>query len=309
MRRRDFLKAGAAAAATPISKLIAQPTPATAHVVEVASDFVVRGTAIHDKMVQEMLDSALGHLTGKSSVADAWKQILKPDDIVAIKCNQSGANGLGTTEAFLDALIPSLRKAGFKNEQIIAIEAPETTYRSHEVRRPEIGWTESAVTFASGSDHLAKWLDKVTAIINVPFIKTHNIAGMTCTMKNLSHALVKHPARFHDNGCSPFIGDIYSLGAIRNKVRLHLVNGLRVVFDGGPEARHDGIWDAGIVLAGTDPLAIDLEALRLLNGQRAILGLSEIRNSPAQTPYLSHATKIGLGVSDPFKTRVTRVRL
>ena len=50
-------------------------------------------------------------------------------------------------------------------------------------------------------DRLAGVLDQVTAIVNVPFLKTHNLAGMTCCLKNLSHALVKHPAQFHTGGC------------------------------------------------------------------------------------------------------------
>ena len=308
MRRRDFLMAGAAAAATPISKLLAESTPPAAHVVEVTSNFVVRGTTIHHQVLREMLGAALTRVTGATSAKDAWTHILKPDDVIGIKCNQSGARGLGTTEAFLDALISSLNRAGFANDQIIAIEAPETVYRMHDVKRPRRGWSDEAVAFASGSDHLAAWVEDVTAIINVPFIKSHNIAGMTCTMKNLSHAVVKHPARFHKDGCSPYIGDIYALPSVKNKVRLHLVNGLRVLFDGGPEVKHEAIWDAGVLLAGRDPLAIDLEALRLLNSQRSILGMPEIENSPARTPYLTHASHIGLGVADPFKMRIDRVR-
>ena len=78
-------------------------------------------------------------------------------------------------------------------------------------------------------------------MINVPFIKTHNIAGMTCGLKNLSHALVKHPAHYHANGCSPFIGDIVAADPIRKKLKLTIVDAFRVVFQGGPAARVENL--------------------------------------------------------------------
>ncbi len=309
MRRRDFLAAGALATTAPLSKILAQAAKPTAHVVEVTSDFVVRGRLVHEQVLHEMIASTLTHLTGKSNVREAWKSILKPDDVIGLKCNSSGAEGLGVSESFLDVVIGSLMNAGFEGKQIVVIEAPETTYRTHDVVKPALGWSDKPVTFASGSDQLASWLDQVTAIVNIPFIKTHNIAGMTCTMKNLSHAVVKHPARYHGRGCSPFIGDIYALDAVRKKVRLHLVNGLRIVYDGGPDTRDAGIWDAGLIFGSTDPVATDVQALASINSQRSMLGLPTIANQSIQTPYLPHAAQLGLGTTDPFRTRIERVRI
>lgn len=297
------------ATTAPVSKLLAQAMKPTAHVVETTSDFVVRGRRVHEQLLREMVHATLGRLTGKIKVAESWKTILKPDDVIGLKCNSSAAEGLGTSETFLDVVIASLKEAGFEGKQIVAIEAPETVYRTHDVTKPIEGWSDKTTSFASGSDQLANWLDQVTAVINIPFIKTHNIAGMTCTMKNISHAAVKHPARYHGDGCSPFIGDIYALNPIKNKVKLHLVNGLRIIYEGGPGTQNASIWDAGIVLGSTDPVATDLHALEIINGQRAIVELPAIKRETKHTPYLAHAAKIGLGTADPFKTRVERIRI
>jgi hypothetical protein len=230
------------------------------------------------------------------------------NDVVGLKFNRSGAEGLGVTEPFADALITSLLEAGFEIRQIVAIEAPDGVYRRHGVLRPVHGWDEQPTAFASGQDMLANVLDQVTAIVNVPFLKTHNIAGFTCCLKNLSHALIKHPARFHGAHCAPFITDIVALPKIREKLRLNLVNALRVVFDRGPDANEDFTWDEGLILAGRDPVACDSIGLETLNSRRAAVGLNAIDRSGPRKAYLRATSERGLGTANPYRIEVTNIR-
>lgn len=154
---------------------------------------------------------------------------------------------------------------------------------------------------------LAKVLDQVTAIVNVPFLKTHNIAGFTCCLKNLLHALIKHPARFHGAHGVPFIADIVALPKIREKLRLNLVNALRVVFDRGPDANEDFTWDEGLILAGRDPVACDSMGLETLNSRRSAVGLCAIDRTGSRTAYLRAASQRGLGTANPYRIEVKRV--
>ena len=116
-------------------------------------------------------------------------------------------------------------------------------------------------------------------------------------MKNLSHGLVKHPARFHRNACSPYIADIVALPQIRSKLRLCLVDALRVVYEGGPVPTADTVSNEGIILASTDPVAADSVGLAVLNEVRRRMALSPVAQSAADIDHLAAAHQRGLGIA------------
>lgn len=314
--RRAFLTAAAVAAATGrVSPSWGQAmgdksgVVLVPDVVQITSDYVVRGRVVHKMVLSEMIDAALQRITGESSSPGAWKKILRSDDVIGLKFNRSGSAGLGVTEPFADAVLDSLLAAGFTREQIVPIEIPANLYKSREISTPVRGWDARPTDFGSGRDQLCTFLDQVTAIVNIPFLKTHNIAGITCCLKNLSHGLIKHPARYHGSHCSPYIADIVALPQIREKLRLNLVNALRVVFDGGPSARDDSTWDAGIILASRDPVAADTLGMDIINSQRNLLGLESVDSRGAKSVHLAAAAKRGLGTNDLYRMEVARVRI
>jgi len=309
MNRREFLAATAATAGGLTLESVGAGPPPSPDVVLVRSDFVARGPQIHQEVLGEMLDSALQRLTATPNTVEAWRRLLRSDDMIGLKFNRSGAEGLGVSGDFADTVIASLLAAGFEARQIVAIEAPEETASTRGLPAPADGWQAQPTDFGSGQDQLANVLDQVTAIINIPFLKNHNITGVTGACKNLSHALVKHPARFHDAHCSPYIADIVALPQIRSKLRLHLVNALRVVFDGGPEVSDEATWDAGMVLAGTDPVAVDSLGLEIINAQRSILGLADVNHPVRRTRFLEAAAARGLGRADARRLEVARIRI
>ncbi len=314
-RRRFLANATAAVVAGPLARIAApQPLPQgadspTATVIQVSSDHLVRGRIVHKTILDEVLELVLLRVTEQKNSADAWRSLLRPDDLIGIKFNSSGAAGLGVSRNFADALINSLLAAGFEARQIVPIEMPDDFYRPRGLVRPAYGWNDQPTDFNSGRDRLAAWLRQVTAIINVPFLKTHNIAGITGALKNLSHAVVKNPARFHAQHCSPYIGDIVAIPTIRDKLRLHLTNALRVVFDHGPEARDEFTWDAGTVLASRDPVALDAVGMDIINSQRAVLGIPAIDRGQKLTGYLRAAAQRGLGHYKRRWISTTRLRI
>ncbi len=322
LSRRAFL-AGTTAAAAGLAvggtqRLWAEPTsqpatttrPAAPVVTQARSEYVIEGRTVQKTILGEMLDWSLRTLTNTASAADAWKSILRPDDVVALKFNQSAATGLGTTPAFAEVLIESMIHAGWKPEQLVPIEVPETIHQAFGTTRPSTDWQEEENDFGSGRDRLAGVLRQVTAIVNVPFMKTHNIAGLTASLKNLSHAFVKHPARFHDNHCCPYIGDIVALPQIRDRLRINIVNALRSVFDGGPDATDESTWQSGMVLAGIDPVAVDTVCLDRLNRERKtnrtrnFKPLPYIDEDPRVVGYLDAASRKGLGCSQLHAIRI-----
>lgn len=278
-------------------RLTMPPNAERSRVVLARSSRVVADGNVHRILLGEMLESALTALTGTKTLREAWRTILQPDDIIGIKFNRSGQRIIGTSRATAEALITSLVASGWDAGQIVCLEAPADIERIHRTTPAMPGYADTPTDFGSGSDQLASALEQITALINLPFLKTHNIAGMTCAMKNLSHGLIKHPARYHANGCSPFVADIVALPEIRDKIRLCLVDGLRVVYDGGPEPSTGSISDEGVLLVSTDPVATDAVAVSLLNTLRKKFRLPPIVASPEDLGYLAAGHVRGVGVA------------
>ena len=82
---------------------------------------------------------------------------------------------------------------------------------------------------------------QVDKLINLCVLKDHQSAGVTVALKNLSHGLVNNVARSHQNSTlhctSVFIPAIVDLAPFRQKAVLHIADGVKGVYHGGPAAR------------------------------------------------------------------------
>ena len=308
LSRRDFLQVAASitggcylssalgADAPPERLKLPKGVPAP-RVVQVASRHACAKGKIHKVLVREMLGQTLTSLTGTDSPSAAWHRLLEPNDVVGLKFNRSAQQALGTSEVVADALITSLLDAGWPARQLVCIEAPAEVARRHATLAPIEGYDTHPTDFGSGNDQFASVLRQVTALIDIPFLKSHNIARLTCCLKNLSHGLIKHPARFHAHECSPYVADIVAADAIRPKLRLCLVDALRIVYDGGPEAYPESVEEAGVLLASRDPVATDAVGLALLNTVRQDHKLTPVAPAPEKVPYLAAAHRRNLGIA------------
>ncbi len=317
LSRRSFLGVAASFAGgsllPPLRDAVAQPSLRVppglppSRVVQAREPYLVNGPDVHRNLLGEVLDKILTSLTGTSTVEQAWRTILKPDDVIGLKFNRSGQAVIGTTGVVAEVLIESIVQAGWDPSRIVCIELPPEAAAKIDTKAARQGYDPRPINFGSGTDQFAAVLNQVTALISVPFLKTHNIAGLTCSLKNLSHGLIKHPARYHKNGCSPYIADIVAAAPIRSKLRLCLVDALRPVYDGGPKANATTISDEGVLLASIDPVATDAVALTVLNETRGRRGLGQVADTAAEIGYLAAAHERGLGIAVKHGIEVIRV--
>lgn len=275
------------------------PDQLPARVALARSRYVVDGPTVHPTYARELFESALSRATQSRDANQAWHSLLSPHDIIGLKFNRSGQRMIATTDVFAEVIVSSLVDAGWPRDQIVCMEIPDQTAKRLRTAAPVAGYDPAPTNFASGTDHLASVLRQVTALISIPFLKTHNLCTLTCSLKNLSHGLVKHPARFHDHECAPYIADIVATDIIASKLRLAIVDALRVVFADGPAATSDNVTDTGAILVSTDPVAADAIGLALLNDVRNRTQLPPIAVSPTEIPYLVAAHRAGLGVAAP----------
>ncbi len=243
----------------------------------------------------EMFDSALMRLANTDTVAAAWGHYLRGDDVVALRFNPHGERDFGTARPFARMIVESLLRSGWSAEQIVLVDAPGDIERQFGTRSQRIGWSAASTDFGSGRDRLAAFLEQVTAIVNIPYLKNDNIMGLSGCLKNITYRLVKHPARLHNNGCSPFLADILALPEVSGKLRLNIMNALRIAYHGGPLVAPDYVESAGLLLMGRDPIAVDAVALGTLNAARRKAGLTPILLDAEHVPALIDAAGKGLG--------------
>lgn len=206
---------------------------------------------------------------------------------------------MGTNSSMGKVLLDSLIDADLSPDRMTMLECDDSVVRDYRLRHSDHRWQEKAMVFGdSGKDVFRADLEWATAIINVPFLKTHHLATMTCCLKNLSHGLIRHPSRFHEGGCDPAIAEIVAHPQIRNRLKLNIVNGLRVVFDRGAEASERDFASEGLLLVSEDPVATDMVGFATLNKIRAERGLGPLLPAPQRPKYLDTAGRIGLGVND-----------
>ena len=295
---------GTGAGTRPQSSAATQPVPwwlgpqfKRSRVVDTYSRHVLNASVADKIALTELIVHGVQSLTRKSDPVQAWQAVLGPAKLIVLKFNTVAARQINTTDAMARALVEALAAGDYGPDRIALVEVPRHLQAQLQTRDVPRGWGE-AIAVGEARDELANYLYEADAIINVPFLKTHKIAGMTCCLKNLSHALIRHPARYHANGCSPYVGQIVGAGAITSRLKLNIVNAVRTVINNGPDAAENDIYPHGGILLGFDPVATDAVGLDILLRQRRKAGLG----GHLDVPYLEDARARGVG-----RMRVTEI--
>jgi hypothetical protein len=276
-----------------------------ARVVRVQSDKLISAQVVNARMLRSALEQGVRALARKERIDDAWHAFLRPDDVILLKFNQSARDLLGTTPVFADQLMNSLVSAGWGPDRLVVLEASGNAALLRRTRPPDFRWPQAEVDFGScGRDAFLATLEQVTAIINVPFLKTHHLATMSGCLKNLSHGLIRHPARFHAGGCDPAIARIVASDPLRSRLRLSIVNALRIIHDRGADAGPEDTHPAGVLLLSQDPVAGDAVGYATLNAVRSLRGRDPLLPDARLPRQLLTAAGLGLGTADIDAVRV-----
>ena len=165
--------------------------------------------------------------------------------------------------------------------------------------------------------------NEVTKIINLPTMKDHSASGVTGALKNLAYGTFNNVARTHrvpHSFTNPLVGLMCTVEPLRSKSVLHIMDGMRQVWHGGPLTQVQAfIEQPGILLAATDPVAMDTMELEAIEQKRREHGAPSVwEHDPAsitadnnlffhdatknlffrQPGHIAAAGKLGLGVSD-----------
>ncbi|MDJ0766626.1 MAG: DUF362 domain-containing protein [Myxococcota bacterium] len=273
------------------------------------SDTKIFGTHGQDSgRVLQIVHRAICSLVGAKTPAEAYRELFKPTDIVAIKLNCLAGPGLSSSVAVVDALVAGLRLIGIENRNIYIWERTSLELQKagfelnrHLDSRPRCFGNDEAgfarnIEFSGdiGSLFTNILARRATALINVPVIKDHDLSGLGCGMKNM-YGAIHNPNRYHENNCDPYVADVCAHPYIKDKLRLVLADALAAQYQGGPASVIAHQWRPGAVMAARDPVALDRVAQTVIEEERAKHGLPSLSDAKRPPKWLKTAAQKELG--------------
>lgn len=323
MRRREFL-GGIAGVAVSSGCARSAPAPqrSPSRVVVIRHDSLISPTP-QAQRVRELLDESATALCGVGKPIDAWATIFRQTDRIGIKVN---CLGHATRPAIAEAMAACIAPALIPGSSLLIWDRQNTELKSkgYEIRetggrgprcfgtdalggRGNAGYSDEIHSSgAIGSLFSRIVTDETTALISMPVLKDHNLAGLSAGMKNF-YGAIHNPNKYHDNGCDPFVADVCAAPILRDRLRLVIIDATRPQFNGGPSLRPDWQWPYGGLIIGLDPVAVDRVALEILSRKRAAVGMLSLEAAKRPARYVASAAARGLGTADLARIEVASI--
>lgn len=298
--------------------------PVNPSVVAVArDDSIFTGTgSIRETTISGLLHKAVMQLTGAPSQEKAWQTLFRPDDIVGIKLNCLSGKTMSPHVAVVESIIQGLKFAGVKEKNIIVFERfnRELETAGFRVRRmtdgvrcfgtdelPGGGYEAEPEFAGSVGTCFSKIVSRLcTALINVPVLKDHDLAGVSVAMKNF-FGVIHNPNKYHGDNCNPFVAELSAHPYIAGKVRLIVCDALLAQYHGGPGYKPQWTWNYNGIIVGKDPVAIDRICYTILEEKRKEVRLPTFKQARREPKYISTAAALGLGTDDISKIKLVHV--
>jgi len=265
------------------------------------------------------LDRAMQALHDSDSPLEAWRKVVRPGEVVGLKVNCLAGRGNCTRPELVDAICERLQQAGIK--EIVIWDRLSSDLESARFKIVErgsgircfgndwLGFEDELAVSGSVGSLLAKTLTQVCeAVINLPVLKDHGIAGVTIALKSMFGA-IHNPNKYHVNVCNPYVADVNMLPPIRQKVRLHICDATTAQYEGGPSFMPHWTWPYNGLLVGHDPVALDYTGWQIIEKKRAEMGMKSLKEMKREPVYISTAAdpQHGLGTDNPQNIKLVEV--
>lgn len=302
LSRRDFIrKLLASGVSLPLARSMADmlfPDEADA----VTTTIAVASGGKPDELTRRAID-ALGGMKGFVKPGD--KVVVKP----CIAWARTPEQASNTNPAVVAEIVRMCREAGAKEVLVLdhTVDSPRDSYRMsgiedaardagakviRDVRErafKEIKVPKGKVLRSMRVEVVEEVLE-ADVLINVPASKNHSAAILSLGMKNLMGTIKDRQAWHNTQNLHQCIADF--LTALRP--HLTVLDATRVLLTGGPKGP-GRIKEAGQVIAGTDPVAVDSYGATLFG------------MSGSKIPYIVAAKALGIGELDLRKVQIKKV--
>jgi hypothetical protein len=263
--------------------------------------------------IRQMLDAAIVKLTGLGDAQAAWATLFAPHERIAIKVNTVLGGRLWTHVPLALAVAECLQDAGVPPEQVIIFDRynVELMGAGYTINRsgPGVRCTGTDFKYTGGwklMDEDIKFSDVLLnsdALINIPVLKDHAMAGITFALKN-HYGTFDSPEKYHDARTRQAVAELNALPPIKERARLIVGDVLAVA---------SGTWRSVMggdsILMSFDPVAHDAAGLQLYGDLMAAKGSSSTAALKLAAPWLKNAAALGLGTYDPAHIELMEVNL
>ncbi|HMD95716.1 MAG TPA: DUF362 domain-containing protein [Terriglobia bacterium] len=324
--RREFLRtciAGAALGVAPVPHAGSAPAALqTKSRVVVARDAALRGSgaSVDSARLLKLLDRAMQSFYDCDSPLAAWKKLVRPGEVVGLKVNCLAGRGTASTNVMLvEAIAERLQQAGIKD--IVVWDRLDGDLESAGFRpgskqsgiryigNDSAGYEQDLAIYGSVGSLVSRTLTRTCdAVINLPVLKDHGIAGITLALKNLFGA-IHNPNKYHLDVGDPYIADVNMLPPIRQKIRLSICDATTAQYEGGPSYMPQWSWPFNGLLVAQDPVALDYTGWRLIEQKRSEQGMKSLEAEKRAPTYIATAAdaRHRLGTNQPSQIEKVEV--
>jgi uncharacterized protein (DUF362 family) len=276
------------------------------------------------EVARRLLEKAMMGFTGAPNLTEAMKRFIHKDDVVAIKVNGiAGQKGTYTMATNFELILPIA-------EAVLAIGVPAAKLTVYEQYPDFLAGTRvnvrnwklpEGVQIATHNNNnhpmpdlriyqgiktrYCRFFTEATAVIDVTMIKDHSICGYTGTLKNITHGNINNPHEHHATNASPQIAMLYNHPIVTSRVRLHITDAFKVMYDKGPLDKDPKTRvPHGAVYVATDPVAMDTIGVKVVEDERKARGLKSLKDVGRDPRFVRIAGELGLGIHDLNQIRM-----
>jgi hypothetical protein len=290
--------------------------------------------------IPPIIERGLTQLTGKPTLAEAWRSLVSTQDTVGLKVFSAPGPTSGTRPAVVEAVVKSLLAAGQPPKQIVVWDKHLSDLRQagffelaerYGVRvagAAEAGYDDKAQPYESPLLGQLVWGDlefgqkgegigrksymsklvtqQMTKIINITPLLNHNFAGVSGNLWGLALGSVDNSLRFENDPerLATGVPEIIALPALGDRVVLNIVDALICQYQGEEKTLLHYSAALNQLWFSTDPVALDALSIQELDRQRKA---AHARPVKANLELYQNASLLEIGVSDPRHIDVTRL--
>jgi len=313
--RREFLRAaavaaGGVAASSALGDAALQALAAGSQQVQRSRVVLARSPRLLDerrridrKAAAALVDASVRALTDQKDARESWRSLFDPKDVVGIKVNCLGKGALSSQVELVESIVSGLRSVGVErivvwdrmDEELkaagFAVRTVGGPYACYGTNHQGVGYHPRLLMHGEiGSLFSRILVEQCTALVNVPVLKDHDLAGVTVAMKN-NFGAIHNPNKYHFEPLHRALADLNTTDVIRRKTKLIACDASRIVYNGGPGFKPQWTsWHGGLLMS-RDPVATDAVAWREIERLRAAKGLPTLAEAKRPPRYIELASQ------------------
>lgn len=323
-------------AAVPASPLTASPQLPQARVVVVQDAQSMDAFTPQAGVVRSMVERGVLAQTGKATVTEAWRSLVKTNDVVGLKVFSAPGHTSGTRPTVVAAVVEGLLAAGLPSTNIVIWDRQLVDLRiagyfelaeRYGVRiaaAASAGWDEKAyyensllgnlvwgdAEFGRKGDGIGRksFVTKLVARdltrhISIAPLMNHNLAGVSGHFYSLAFGSVDNTLRFESTSraLAEAVPEVFALPALYDRLALCITDALICQYQGENLTRLHYAKSLGQLRFSKDPVALDTLSLAELEAQRQKAGIPSTKFS---SELYKNAALLELGINDARQIRV-----